>query len=64
VTRSPATRSFGDAEYGEWLDRHRTTFEAVRHTCSHRLSDPGLAEQVSLQVVAGLVARHSRARYA
>ena len=52
-----------DDEYGEWLDRVRATYEAVAYTCAHRLRDAGLAEQVAVQVVAGLVARPAVFRY-
>ncbi|MHA6792079.1 hypothetical protein ACVGVM_00930 [Pseudonocardia bannensis] len=51
------------AEYAEWVERVRATFEAVQYTCSHRLSDPGLAEQVSVQVIAGMVSRPTVFRY-
>jgi hypothetical protein len=50
-------------EFDEWLDRLRALFEAVRFTCTHRLADPSLAEQVSVQVVAGMVARPAVFRY-
>jgi hypothetical protein len=50
-------------DYEEWLERVRATFEAVQYTCRHRLGDPALAEQVSVQVVAGLVARPAVFRY-
>lgn len=50
-------------EFDEWLDRVRALFEAVRFTCTHRLADPELAEQVSVQVVAGMVARPAVFRY-
>ncbi|MHA6783618.1 hypothetical protein ACVGOW_21905 [Pseudonocardia saturnea] len=50
-------------EFDEWFDRVRALFEAVRFTCTHRLADPSLAEQVSVQVVAGMVARPSVFRY-
>lgn len=50
-------------EFDEWLDRVRATFEAVRYTCAHRLADPALAEQVSVQVVAGMVSRPGVFRY-
>lgn len=52
-----------DAEYAQWLERVRATFEAVTYTCAHRLADPSLAEQVGVQVVAGLVARPAVFRY-
>lgn len=51
------------AEYAEWLDRVRATYEAVRYTCSHRLADPALAGPVAVQVAAGLVSRPSIFRY-
>jgi DNA-directed RNA polymerase specialized sigma24 family protein len=50
-------------EFDEWLDRVRATFESVRFTCTHRLADPTLAEQVSVQVVAGMVGRPAVFRY-
>jgi hypothetical protein len=50
-------------EYAGWLDRVRATYEAVCYTCRHRLSDPRLAEQVSVQVIAGMVARPGVFRY-
>lgn len=50
-------------EYAHWLERVRATFEAVRYTCEHRLVDPALAEQVAVQVVAGLVSRPAVFRY-
>ena len=50
-------------EFAEWLERVRATFEAVQYTCAHRLADPALAEQVSVQVVAGMVSRPGVFRY-
>jgi hypothetical protein len=50
-------------EFAEWLDRVRALFEAVQYTCARRLADPALAEQVSVQVVAGMVARPTVFRY-
>lgn len=52
-----------DREFDEWLERVRATFESVRYTCAYRLADPALAEQVSVQVVAGMVARPAVFRY-
>jgi hypothetical protein len=52
-----------DVEYAEWFERVRATYEAVQYTCSHRLVDPSLAEQVSVQVIAGLVSRPTVFRY-
>jgi hypothetical protein len=52
-----------DQEFAEWLERVRATFEAVTYTCAHRLADPALAEQVGVQVVAGMVARPKVFRY-
>jgi hypothetical protein len=51
------------AEYTEWLDRVSATYHAVHYTCSHRLADPALAEQVAVQVAAGLISRPSVFRY-
>ena len=63
----PATRPASDPaiaqEFAEWLERVRATFEAVQYTCAHRLADPTLAEQVSVQVVAGMVSRPAVFRY-
>lgn len=50
-------------EYASWLDRVRATYEAITYTCSHRLADPSLAEQVGVQVVAGMVAKPGVFRY-
>ncbi len=50
-------------EFDQWLDRLGALYEAVRFTCTHRLADPELAEQVSVQVVAGMVARPAVFRY-
>jgi DNA-directed RNA polymerase specialized sigma24 family protein len=50
-------------DFAEWLERVRATFEAVQYTCAHRLADPTLAEQVSVQVVAGMVSRPGVFRY-
>ncbi|HWM04288.1 MAG TPA: hypothetical protein VNP92_18280 [Actinophytocola sp.] len=50
-------------DFAEWLERVRATFEAVQYTCAHRLADPTLAEQVGVQVVAGMVARPGVFRY-
>jgi hypothetical protein len=50
-------------EYAHWLDRVRATYEAVCYTVGHRLGDPRLAEQVSVQVVAGMIARPGVFRY-
>jgi hypothetical protein len=52
-----------DADFAEWLERVRATYEAVRYTCTHRLADPALAGPVAVQVAAGLVARPAIFRY-
>jgi hypothetical protein len=52
-----------DADYAEWLERVRCTYEAVLYTCTHRLADPALAGPVAVQVAAGLVARPAIFRY-
>lgn len=46
-------------EYREWLERLEATYRSVGFCCWHRLGDWALAEQVSAQVVAGLLARPS-----
>jgi hypothetical protein len=58
-----ADRAALDAEWAEWLDRVRATYEAVAYTCAHRLDDPALAPPLAVQVVAGLVARPAVFRY-
>jgi hypothetical protein len=50
-------------EFDEWLGRIGALYEAVRFTCTHRLADPALAEQVAVQVVGGMVARPAVFRY-
>jgi hypothetical protein len=50
-------------EYEAWMRRVRATYEALTYTCWHRLGDHQLAEQVSVQVIAGLVARPRVFRY-
>jgi hypothetical protein len=50
-------------EYAHWLERVRATYEAVAYTVGHRLGNPRLGEQVSVQVVAGMVARPGVFRY-
>lgn len=52
-----------DTEWDEWVERVRTTYEAVQYTCAHRLADAGLAGPVAVQVAAGLVARPAVFRY-
>lgn len=50
-------------EWVEWLERVRATYAAVHYTCAHRLADPTLAEQVAVQVTAGLLTRPGVFRY-
>jgi hypothetical protein len=46
------------AAYADWLGRIRMTRESVAYCCFHRLRrNASLAERVSLEVVAGLLAR-------
>ena len=52
-----------DSDWDEWLERVHATFQAVRYTCTHRLTDPTLAEPVAVAVAAGLVSRPSVFRY-
>ena len=51
------------AEWAEWRERVRATYEAVEYTCAHRLADAALAGPVAVQVVAGLIARPQVFRY-
>lgn len=53
----PADVTAISAEFAQWLDRVRATYEAVEYTVRHRLANPGLAAQVAVQVAAGLVSR-------
>lgn len=60
ATTPTAKRADGDsisAEFDQWLDRVRATYEAVEYTVRHRLANPRLAGQVAVQVAAGLVSR-------
>jgi hypothetical protein len=51
-------------EFDQWLERVRATYRAVLFTCTHRLSgDSAVADQVAVQVIAGLVSRPSVFRY-
>jgi hypothetical protein len=50
-------------EYEQWLERLASTHRALIYTCRHRLGSQSLAEQVSVQVVAGLLARPKIFRY-
>ena len=45
-------------EFADWLDRVRMTRESVAYCCFHRLQrNAALAERVSVEVLAGLLAR-------
>jgi DNA-directed RNA polymerase specialized sigma24 family protein len=50
-------------DYQSWIDRVCATHDAIEYTCRHRLRDARLASQVSVQVVAGLVAKPGVFRY-
>ncbi|GAA1383751.1 hypothetical protein GCM10009613_13590 [Pseudonocardia kongjuensis] len=62
-TTSEPTVTDDEREFAEWLERVRSTYEAVLYTCTHRLVDASLADQVAVQVVAGLVSRPLVFRY-
>lgn len=49
--------------YEEWLERVSATYQSVAYCCLHRLGDRVLAEQVSLQVVAGLIGKPKIFKY-
>ena len=51
------------SDYQSWIDRVRATHDAIEYTCRHRLTDARAASQVSVQVVAGLVAKPGVFRY-
>lgn len=50
-------------DYQSWIDRVCATHDAIEYTCRHRLADVHAARQVSVQVVAGLVAKPGVFRY-
>ncbi|MBV9649757.1 MAG: hypothetical protein JO296_06405 [Pseudonocardiales bacterium] len=50
-------------EYDAWIKRVCATYDAITYTCHHRLGNRRLAEQVSVQVVAGLLAKPKVFRY-
>jgi DNA-directed RNA polymerase specialized sigma24 family protein len=50
-------------EYEAWMERVCATYEAITYTCHHRLGNRRLAEQVSVQVLAGLLAKPQVFRY-
>jgi len=49
--------------YEEWLERLEATYRSVAFCSVHRLGDRALAEQVSAQVVEGLIAKPQVFRY-
>lgn len=49
--------------YEEWLERVSATYQSVAYCCLHRLHDRALAEEVSLQVVAGLIGKPKIFKY-
>lgn len=51
------------SEYEAWMERVCATYDAITYTCHHRLDNRRLAEQVSLQVIAGLLAKPQIFRY-
>lgn len=59
----PPPEDAASSEYAAWTERVRATYEAIAYTCAHRLHDRRLAEQVAVQVVAGLLARPRVFRY-
>lgn len=50
-------------EYAEWLARLQATYQSVAFCCWHRLGDRELADEVSAQVVAGLVRKPTVFKY-
>jgi hypothetical protein len=50
-------------EYEAWVERVCATHDAITYTCHHRLGNRSLAEQVSAQVLAGLLAKPKVFRY-
>jgi DNA-directed RNA polymerase specialized sigma24 family protein len=50
-------------EYEAWMERVCSTYDAIAYTCHHRLGNRRLAEQVSVQVLAGLLAKPKIFRY-
>ena len=51
-------------EYEAWMERVCATYDAITYTCHHRLGgNRRLAEQVSVQVLAGLLTKPKVFRY-
>jgi hypothetical protein len=50
-------------EYEAWMERVCATHDAITYTCHHRLGNRRLAEQVSAQVLAELLAKPKVFRY-
>jgi hypothetical protein len=51
------------SEYAAWMERVCATHDAITYTCHHRLGNRSLAEQVSAQVLAGLLTKPTIFRY-
>lgn len=49
--------------YAEWLERLSATYNSVAHCCQYRLKDRAAAEDVSIEVVAEMLARPKVFRY-
>jgi hypothetical protein len=52
-----------EVEYAEWVDRLKATYESVAFCCWHRIGDRRLGDEVSAQVVAGLVEKPKIFKY-
>jgi DNA-directed RNA polymerase specialized sigma24 family protein len=64
--RDEAATEFGHdllPGYEEWLERLTATYRSVAYYCLHRLQDRALAEGVSVEVVAEMLARPKVFRY-
>ena len=46
-----------DDEFGEWLRRLESTYDAIAYTCSYRIGDRELAREVSFRVLAGMIGK-------
>jgi hypothetical protein len=50
-------------DYEGWLERVSATYESVAYCCFYRLRDRAVADQVSVQVVAGLIGKPKIFKY-
>lgn len=49
--------------YAEWIERVSSTYRSVAYCCAYRLGDQALAQRISAEVVAEMLARPKVFRY-